>query len=451
MRGTYAILLLSCVSICFGEGAREPAREEPGAFELVKRLDEQIKRRYRGSPEADTDDLEIALNKLIKMGNKGEKALERKVRADAARRAELEKLRDDEDHNGVLGPEEASELERLSTNLELLTALRRIQKKGDPISIQLIAAKELLAIPGKLPRFSAKLKSVDVEKMPVWLSLGRDFHGTPREAQWRFEVKDAAGKILPVRENKDLFRIRTGSRSTGWLKSGDHIDTYLRLSEFVDIPEPGEYTVTLLYHSQLPIADYKNETDLKDLIIFRSQSIKLTVSKGRKLTIKTGKGDRKKAAALISELPEKGIVKVVGGVYHDGDFEFVKPESAAGKILTMNWRAVPALLDGLSDERISRHQKAWVLSLLYTITAEEELNPLHTEALPHHAGRAGKLDLGGVTVVALPLNAAEAGKIELDESNSESGEVNWVAQDELIKKWMEYRDRVLDIQEPRDR
>lgn len=452
MKGTYAIVLLVCTSICYGQAVPRESQADAGAFELVKRLDAEIKRRYRGSPQVDTDDYEIALSKLIKMGSKAEKALELKVKADVARRAELEKLRDDEESNGVLGPEETNELERLSTNVELLTALRRIQKKRDPISIQLIAAKEVLALPGKLPTFSAKLKSVDVEKMPVWLSLGQDHHGTHREAQWRFEVKDAAGKVLPILENEDKFPIRfhTGHRNIGWLKSGDYIDTYLRMGEFIHIPKPGEYTVTLLYHSQLPIADYRN-TDLNELIVFRSQSIKLTVSKGPKLPVKTGKGDRKKAAALISDLPGKGVVKVVGGVYHDGDFEFVKPDSAAGKILTMNWRAVPALLDALSDAQISRHQKAWVLSLLYTITAEEDLNPIHSDALPHHAGRAGKLNLGGVTILALPLNAAEAGKIELDESNSESGEVNGVAQDDLIKKWKEYRHRSLDIRETEDR
>ena len=56
----------------------------------------------------------------------------------------------------------------------------------------------------------------------------------------------------------------------------------------------------------------------------------------------------------------------------------------------MGWRAVRALIDSLSQESLSRHRKAWVLTLLYTITAERDFEPHFFDAsLPAYDRRSG--------------------------------------------------------------
>lgn len=356
--------------------------------------------------------------------------MELKLRQDGSLRADAKKRRKQLGTN-ARGYWARDEVDRLSNNLELLTALRRVQKKPDPISIQVIQPKGLKAIPRKLPTFSVKLKSVDVEKTPVWMQLIPHGHGSHREAQWRFEVKTAAGNQLPVRPNPNSFRhgFRHGGgmKSDGWLTSGDYLDTVLPMADFIEIPEPGEYTVTLMYHPKLPIADITNIAELDDLIIFRSESFKLTVSKGPKLVIQDTRNDRTNVLSSVAQLPNEGLVKVVGGVYDEDDFEFLSPKSPAGRILLLNWQAVPALLDSLSDANLSRHRKAWILSLLYSITVERDLNPSSTAALPAHQGMAGK---------------------NMCSSNwSEEQRIIPSEQDALIAKWHAYRDRNLDIRE----
>jgi hypothetical protein len=52
-------------------------------------------------------------------------------------------------------------------NLELLTALRRVQKKPDPVIVEVRISKNLEVTTRSLPRLQVALKNVDEEKTPV--------------------------------------------------------------------------------------------------------------------------------------------------------------------------------------------------------------------------------------------------------------------------------------------
>jgi hypothetical protein len=410
---------------------RDAAASEASVQQLVDLLDTKIERRY-WSTHVDNNDYEAMLQKIIRHGRAAEKPLVSKLKHDAVLLKEaknrLDKYRELDLLERPVGFwAERDEVDRLSNNLELLTALRRVQQKPDPLLIQVIPPKEMKAIPGKLPTFSVKLKSVDLEKTPIWMQLIPHFHGTRRESQWRFEVRTNAGDLLPIRPNTNPFRFGGGIKSDGWLRQGDYLDTKLPMRDFIDISEPGEYTVALVYHSKLPIADITDVDELNDLIVFRSQSFPLTVQPGPKLVIESSRSDRAKVRSLVAELPNEELVQFVGGVYDEDDYEFLSPDSPAGKILNLNWRAVPALLDCLSDKTLSRHRKAWIVGLLYTITGEQDLNPAFSGALPTFSGQAGKNTLGA----------------DLNEDRS----ILPREQDELVAKWLTYRNKYLDIRE----
>lgn len=421
-----AFVLMTCGQAV---AERQDTAASKKAQELIEMLDSKVKRRYY-SHHPETNGFERVLQELIKLGSAAEDALESKVTEDVALRIDAEKLARKLNFEEFLGSKEADEVDRLSNNLELLTALRRVQKKPDPLSIEVIRSKDLKAIPGKLPTFSVRLKSVDIEKTSVWVQRIPHYHGSRREAQWRFEVKTGTGKILSVVPNLSFLRTLGGIKSDGWLEFGGSLDSDLPMGDFINISEPGKYTVTLMYHPKLPIADETDVTEFNDLIIFRSEPFELVVDAGPQFVIESSKETRTTVHALIAELPNEGIVKIIRGVYRKDHFKFFPPKSPAGKILLLNWRAVPALLDSLSDLQLSRHRKAWVLSLLYSITGETELDPTYSSALPAHQGWIGR-----ETPDWSDADLSDDTPIVSDE------------QDTLIARWQSYREQYLDIRE----
>ena len=69
-------------------------------------------------------------------------------------------------------------------NLELLTALRRIQKKPDPLVVVLEAKGPLEATPLSLPRLKVAFKNVDCEKAAAGFTDGGEYR-SGRQARWR--------------------------------------------------------------------------------------------------------------------------------------------------------------------------------------------------------------------------------------------------------------------------
>jgi hypothetical protein len=55
------------------------------------------------------------------------------------------------------------------------------------------------------------------------------------------------------------------------------MEATLPMENFVDIPRPGVYTVTILFHDNVEIADLADPKDLAQLIIFRSKPLQLRV------------------------------------------------------------------------------------------------------------------------------------------------------------------------------
>lgn len=129
----------------------------------------------------------------------------------------------------------------------------------------------------QLPTFRVALQSLDVKKIPVWLTQGGAYR-SGRQARGRFEVRDASGTILPIRQLEGIG-IGGGLFTQGFLKYGESWTTDLDMNSYVRIPKPGEYTVRILYHNNVTIVDVPKLADLKNLIIFSSKPFRLKVVK----------------------------------------------------------------------------------------------------------------------------------------------------------------------------
>jgi tetratricopeptide (TPR) repeat protein len=245
-------------------------------------------------------------------------------------------------------------------NLEILTALRRLQKKADPLTVEVRGVADCEAIFPHLPAFEVALTNVDFQKKLVGIQAGGDYrHG--RQERWRFDVRDGRGHAMPCKEPPSgglgggLFRYEN-------LKPGNSWDTVLNMRSFVDLV-PGDYTVTIQYHDRLGIGSYAHTGGL---IVSRSEPFRLHV---QPRVIDLTKEDRRVARQAVAGLDDKAAVQILAGSYTKAAHEWIDPKSPAGKLLGLGWTAVPTLLDELENSRLSPGHRAWMLALLFSITS----------------------------------------------------------------------------------
>jgi len=162
---------------------------------------------------------------------------------------------------------------RLSWDAKVMRDVEKVIPRTSKMSTQ----STVKARAGRLPTVVVTLRSADVERVPLWLKRGGDGR-SGREARWRFEVKDSRGNILPARK-WDSF-VGGGIYSENLEGPAEFWQTALPMSRYIGSLEPGEYSVSMLYHNEVTIADIEDPGDLKRLIIFRSKPFKLTVVSG---------------------------------------------------------------------------------------------------------------------------------------------------------------------------
>jgi len=246
--------------------------------------------------------------------------------------------------------------------LEMLTALRRLQGKPDPLHIELAGPARLESVFPALPsEIEASLVNLDAD--PYSLKRGGDYR-SGRQARWRIEARDSAGTLLPEREM--LGAIGGGLFGEGPIAPGEKWTTQLDIGSFLPALPPGEYTLRVLYHDGLCIAD---EPSIDGLIVSSSSTLKLTV---KPLEIPESKVDAAKVRDLLAAIDEKAKLKVVGGTYGNWAYDLVAPDSPQGKLLAIGLPAVATLLETLDDPKLTPQRRAVVLSLLYSLTSQND-------------------------------------------------------------------------------
>lgn len=257
-------------------------------------------------------------------------------------------------------PDAAAERRRWDLcNLNLLTALRRVEGKPDPLRV-LVAGKRKLtrSLHHKL-EFSALVVNLDIEKKTLHglTRGGNDRSG--RLERWRFEIRDEKGEALPCIQQFGFMG--GGIFSMQDLESDESWQTELLLRKYVLVSKPGKYKMRPHYHNNAVIA---RSESIDGLITAQSDEIELEVTP---INVSVTEKEREQARKWIARLPEEGPVKIL----MDGVIESPKhldPTSPPGELQRMYTDAIPDLIDAALDPDLTPGKRAWVLGLLTGIT-----------------------------------------------------------------------------------
>lgn len=327
-------------------------------------------------------------------------------------------------------------MERYSKNLEFVTSLCRIQNNADPFQIVVEGSHDLTCEFPEQPVLNVMIRNVDPEKRNIGFQESGDYR-SGRQARWRIEVRDAAGRIRPF---KELHGIVMGGGLFNWttLEPGQGWETTLKMSSFVETLEPGEYQIRVLYHSELTIVDWEF---VAGLVTCRSEPIKLKVARR---SIQISDQQQQAVAKLLKEFDNKQPCKVVDGKYGEWAHNFIIPDTDYGRLLTLDWVAVPALIDDL-EQSDSPERRAHMLALLFSITGENDPNSGNPLGLPRRSA------LGPCSVLKSGWRVWSKGRG--DDGGGSGGfgfssgprayesKLDPQAQDAFVKKWLGIKSR----------
>ena len=282
-------------------------------------------------------------------------------------------------------------------NLELLTALRRLQKQPDPLQISVTNSENLTGTSVDLPVLEVTIKNVDKESVNIGFTFGGNYR-SGRQTRWKILVQDGEGNEIPARGS--LSPIGGGIFTTGVLEPGESWETSLSVRSYIEIPPPGKYTLTVLYHDTQTIA---SDTSVDGLIVCRSEPLPFAV---KPLTIVSDMETQETVQKLVDELPGDERVKIVAGTYGDWAHDFIAPDSPAGKLLSMGLKATPTIINSLEDEHLTMRKRAWLFAILYSLTGEND--PRQNSRLGSYeykegawqiwGGRSGEAPSGGMSL-----------------------------------------------------
>jgi hypothetical protein len=178
-------------------------------------------------------------------------------------------------------------------NLELVTALRRIEGREGPLMIEIAPAVlrsapaapapfrvalglalppvDIHAAKSGLPVVKAAIFNIDPDGVTIGFQRHGDNRGE-RPMRWRFVVRNLKGEPMPLKLESMNFG---GKSSYGTLGPGDRFDIVLDMATFVQPLPPGEYRVIVQYHDQQQISGM---ADVSKMIMVESKEMKLFVA-----------------------------------------------------------------------------------------------------------------------------------------------------------------------------
>lgn len=254
------------------------------------------------------------------------------------------------------------QMERYSRNLEFVTALCRIEQSPDPLHIFITGPNERTCEFPELPVLEVLIKNVDAERREIGFQESGDYR-SGRQARWRIEARNTAGTVQPFHELRGVI-IGGGQYRPATLKPGEGWQTSLVMGNFVEMLEPGDYEVRVLYHNDLTIVDWEF---VAGLIVCQSAPFKLTV---KRRSIEITQAQQQEIDELLAQLDDRQQCKIIDGKYGPWAHKFIDPKSEYGRLLTLGWAAVPALIGDVERDGQTPERRAHLLALLFSITGE---------------------------------------------------------------------------------
>lgn len=301
--------------------------------------------------------------------------------------------------------------------IALLTALRRIQNKPDPLTVLIAGKLTVNCKIGSLPTMHVLLTNLDVDRGPVAIQDGGDYR-SGRLARWRFVVRDASGHELPQKMPRGPMG--GGISSDDILEYGESWTVRLRMADYVDVFVPGQYTVQILYHDEIAVADREH---VDGLIVCRSLPLRLIVDP---IEVEISQKGRQAVRRYIRALPTAGPVKILRGPFNERAHDFISPDSSCGRLLALGWGAVPDLIEAAIDPQLDPARRAQVLAILFSVTSHND---------PQLKGVLGPYEYrgSGWTFMGEPTDGAMSNSTQ--SKSVRTGNIDAKAQMEFAERW----------------
>jgi hypothetical protein len=274
-----------------------------------------------------------------------------------------------------------------------------------------------------LPSIGVSLVNLDIEKVDVPFQPGGDYR-SGRQARWRIEATDSKGKVF-TRTDWEGGLMGGGLSSTGRLKFKEEMRNGLSLSQFVPTLVPGSYTIRIFYSDSVCIAD---TTCLDGLILCQSDVTKLIVDPPKlHLTPET----RRAIERELAKIDGTGHLKIIAGTYGQWAHDFVAPDSPQAKILQMGMDAIPVLIDALDNPKLDVHRRAEILSLLFSLTGENDPRD-YPWVIGGYSAMSGPWSVRGEGFGAFMSGSEDVAAIQpINEESQKDFSLKW-------KPWREY-------------
>jgi hypothetical protein len=322
----------------------------------------------------------------------------------------------------VVKPVYGSDEDPEAGDLQLLTALRRLQGKPDPVAIEVREVRpETVVWPGGV-ELDLAIVHRDLEGELVTLRLGGDYR-SGRATRWRLEAVGADGR--PAERCRFRPGIGGGAEQVMALAPGAEQRVTLRSLSYLEPLEPGRYRLRAARHEYVSIVD---EPDLEGRLCLETADIAVEV---RPRTIRATKVELAMLAQAFEEHDENEPLWIVAPWEAGNPFDVANPRTPIERIASGGWKSVPVLIDALDRPSSSVRERAWALVLLYDLTGVYDPTAwdagvgLVRERYGRHDWGSGHVLLGGSGTVG-------------------SGEPSRTAQEPLIAKWRAAR-RFLDV------
>ncbi len=265
--------------------------------------------------------------------------------------SELARIRSDDDRRRTL-------LEA-DLDLEYLTALRRAQRKTDPLAIEVLEPGPIEITFPEEPVLECRIVNVDVEGESIFLTEGGSYRSGRFERMW-VEGTGPDGRPLEGREWKRSFG--GGMSQTRELKLGKSVGLVVPLSSYVVFPSPGVYSLRIHYHDQDDIA---RDGSVAGRIVTSTRPIRVVL---RACVVKAQRQELEQLRRWLDEVDLNEEVLLVEQTWKP-DLEFDgKPRSQADRIFRAGWKSVPILIETLEDEAADPRKRSFALAMLWNVT-----------------------------------------------------------------------------------
>ncbi len=245
--------------------------------------------------------------------------------------------------------------EEYPKDLEMLTALRRVQGLPDPLLLEITDGELIESTFPHLPELTVRWRNIDEYEDLTYREGQR--------AWFRVEAVDEEARIAPHPQGRHSQGSSRGTRlrhPEGKSWKGGHLR--LDLMYYVALLHPGDYQVRVQNHPGISIA---SEDDVRGWILSSSKPVTVRL---HPLHIRLDEAERAELLVHLQSIDVLQPVVLLDIPGADGMESKGTTVSSAERLFRAGWRALPLLIDALEDPAMDVKRRAWLLGLLYDLT-----------------------------------------------------------------------------------